>query len=329
MSAGIDPEFDPQSNPAPQWAPSVVEQVQLQLEVRGDSAAALARLAFDKSSFHPIYQAMISNGTLQPSNWNNEVFGHPSIDQNTIITTQLPDEDSLHISVDSPIVDNHLRARHRDRANSYHEISPGFAYILPEVEHGRHQSSIESFEDTSMNSQQHIGSHDHSNPVDPDLLWVTTGSVPDYDTFSSPPWSPYAVSQRLGLAQDTMFAEQSNDVQASLDPNIGGMHMDIASNTSANQPGTYLPHHDSKIMEGLSPMVDEATPIIPNRVPASRKSHRPIVIRGSKRKPSSSPTRESRWNRESNPIVLEMGRVSVHQDGYRGEKRIEGYNSHD
>ena len=320
--ARIDPAFRREFTPAPQWLPSVVKQVQSQLEVGEAPAAALAELALQTSTLNPIYQAMISNGTLQPSNWNMEVLGHPSIDQNPIIATQLPDEGSLQISVDSPIVDNHLRASHRDQANSYHENGPGFVQILAELEHGPLQTSIESFEDTGMNSQQHIGSHDHSNPVDLDLLWGTTGSVLDCGPFSSPPWSTYAVSQRPGLAQDTMFAEESNGVQASLDPSVAGAPMDIASDSSAAQPGTYLLHHGSKIMERLPPLVDEAMPIIPNRVPARRKSRQTIVIRGSKRKPSSSPTRADHND-------FEVGRGSVQEERFRNKKRIEGYNSHD
>ena len=308
--ANIDPAFHPEFNPAPQWLPSVVKQVQPQLEVGDAPAAALAEFALQKSSFHPIYQAMISNGTLQPSNWNMEVLGHPSIEQNTISTTQLPNEDSPQVSLDLPIVDNRLRASHRDRANSYHENAPGSAQILPEVEHGQLQSNIGSYEAASMTSQHDIEIHDHSNPVGLDLLWGTTGGVLDCETFSSSPWSPYTVPQRPCLAQDTVFSEEPNGFQVSFNPSIGGMHMDVTSDSAADQPVTYSSHHDSKITEGLSSLVDEATPLISNRVPARRKSRRPIVIRGSKRKLSSSPARESRWDREVNPLVVETGRGS-------------------
>ena len=308
--ANIDPAFHPEFNPAPQWLPSVVKQVQAQLEVGDAPAAALAELALQKSSLHPIYQAMISNGTLQPSNWNMEGLGHPSIEQNTISTTQLPNEDSPQISLDLPIVDNRLCASHRDRANSYHENAPGSAQILPEVEHGQLQSNIGSYEAASMTSQQDIEIHDHSNPVDLDLLWATTGSVLDCETLSSSPWSPYTVPQRPCLAQDTVFPEEPNGFQASFDPSIGGMRMDVTSHSAADQPVTHSSHHDSKIMEGWSPSVDEATPPLSNYVPARGKSRRPIVIRGSKRKLSSSPVRESRWDRKVNPLVVETERGS-------------------
>ena len=326
---GIDPAFHPEFNPAPQWLPPVVKQVQSQLEIGKAPAAALAELAFQKSSFYSIYQAMISNRTLQPSNWNMEVVGHPSIEQNAISTTHLPDEDFLQISGDSPIVDNRLRASLKDRTNSYHENALSFAQILPEVEYGRFQSNIGSFEDTGMNSQQHIGSHDHSNPFYPDPSGGTMGNMFESEAPSSSPWSTYTASQRPGLAQDPMLSEVRSDSQASFDSIPSGVHMDIASDHSTDQPESYLQHYDSTIMERLSSSVDEATPIIPSPLPARKKSCRPIVIGGSKRKPSSSPTRESRWDRETNPIIVEMGRGSVHEDRFRSRKRIEGYNSHD
>lgn len=327
MSAGIDPEFDPQYNPAPQWDPSVVEHVQLQLEIREDSAAALAKLAFEKSSYYSIYLANISNSTLQPCNQDVDMFGDPSIEQNTISTMQLPNEEFLQISGDSSIIDNLRHASHGHRNNSYHGNTLTFAQILPEIQNGRLPSTTRVYEDIAASSQQIKGFHDHRNPFDLDPSVGTMDNVFESEVPSSSPWSTYTASQRPGLPQDPMLPEVRSDAQASFDSMLSGVHMDMGSDHSTDQHETYLQHYDSTIVERLS-SVDEATPIIPSRLPTRRKSIRPIVIGGSKRKPSSSPTRESRWDRDTNPIIVEMGRGSVHEDRFRGRKRIEGYNSH-
>ena len=327
MSAGIDLEFDPQHNPAPQWHASVVEHVQLQLEIREDSPAALARLAFDKSSYY-VYHANISNSTLQLRNQDVDTFGHRSIEQNTIGTTQLPNGGFLQGPGDPSIIDNCPRASHGHRNNSYDVNAPDFAQILPEIQNGRLPSTTGAYEDIATNSQQTIRFHDHSNPFDLDPSGGTTGNMFESEAPSSSPWSTYTASQRPGLAQDPMLSEVRSGSQASIDSILSGVHMDIASDHSTDQPETYLQHYDTMISERVS-SVDEATPIIPSRLPARRKSCRPIVIGGSKRKPSSSPTCESRWDPEPNPIIVEMGRASVHEDRFRSRKRIEGYNSHD
>ena len=328
MSAGVDPEFDPQYNPAPQWPPSVVEHVQLQLETREVSVAALARLAFDKSSYHSIYQANISNSTLQPCNQDVDMFGHLSIEQNTISTTQLPNEELLQIPGDSSIIDNRRHVSHGHRNNSYHGNTLGCAQILPEIQNERFPSTTGVYEDTATDPQQTTGYHNHSNPFDLNPSGGTMGDMFASEAPSSSPWSTYTASQRPGLAQDPILSEIQSGNQASFNSIPSGVHMDIASDGFTDQPEIYLQHYDSTVMERLSPVVDEATPIIPNRLPARRKSCRPIVTGGSKRKPSSSPTRDSCWDREAKPIIVEMGRGSVQEDRFRSRKRIEGYNSH-
>ncbi len=328
MSSGIDPEFDPLFNPAPQWALSVVEYVQLQLEIREDSAAALAGLAFETSSYHFGSQANLFDGTLQPCNQGMDISSHPSIVQNTISTMQLPNRDFLQISGDSSIIDNHLRASHEHRANGYQGDAPGFAQILPDIEHRRLQSTNGLYEDIATNCQQESRFHDHSNLFDLDPPGGTTGSMFDLETPSSSPWTTYTTSKRLGLAQDSILSEAPSGIQASFEPTLSAMHMDIASDRPADQPGIDLLQHDSPPRGNLSSSVDEATPY----VPARRKSSRPKVIGGSKRKLSGSPGPESRWDRETNPIVVEMGRGSRdhrHDDRLRSKKRIEGYNGHD
>ena len=318
-SAGIDPEFDP----APQWARSEVEHVQLQLEIREDSVVALAALAFNKSSYYIAYQAKIPNHTLQPCDQVMDVFCHPSIEQNTISTTQLPNEEFLQIPSDSAVIDNRLHASHEDRANSYHGEAPGLAQILPEIEHGRFQSTIGSYEDIGTTCQQITGFHDHSNLFDLDPSGGTTGSMFGSETLSSSPWSTYTASQRFGLAQAPVLSEGLDGVEASSDLIPSGMHMHIASDRSADQPEIDLPQHDSMPTGNLSSSVDEATP----DVPARRKSSRPKVIGRSKRKLSGSPTRDSRWDREKNPVVVEMGRTSRHHhhdDHLRSRKADRG-----
>ena len=329
MSAGIDPKFDPQYNPAPQWDPSVVEHVQLQLETRVDSAAALARLAFDKSSYRSGYQANISNSTFQPYHEVVDMFGHPPIEQNTMSTTQLLNEEILQIQGDQSMIDNHHRVSHGHRDNSYHGYAPGFAQTQAEIPNGRLPSTTEVYQDIAIDSQQITGLHDHSNPFDLGSSGGTMGDIFESEAPSSSPWNSYTASQRSGLTQDPMRFEVQSDIQARFDAILGGLNTDIASDDPTDQRETYLQQYDSMMMETLSSSVDEGTQIIPSRPPARRKSCRPIVTGGSKRKPSSSPTGESRWDPELNPIVVEMGRGSVHEDRFRSRKRIEGYNSHD
>ena len=329
LSARIDPKFDPQYNPAPQWDPSVVEHVQLQLETRVGSAAALARLAFDKSSYYFVHQANISNSTLQPYYEDVDIFGHPPIEQNTMSTTQLPNEEFLQIPGDPSIIDDRRRVSHGHRNNSYHGYAPGFAQIQAEIPNGRLPSTTGVHEDIAINSQQTTGFHDHSNPFDLGSSGGTMGDMFESEAPSSSPWNPYTASQRSGLTQDPMRFEVQSDIQARFDAILGGLQTDIASDHPTDQRETYLQQYDSTMIETLSSSVDEGTQIIPSRPRARRKSGRPIVTGGSKRKPSSSPTGESRWDPELNPIVVEMGRGSVHQDRFRSRKRIEGYNSHD
>ena len=328
MSAGIDPEFDPILNPAPQWALSVVEYVQLQLEIGEGSAAALAGLAFETSSYYFNFQAKISNGTFQPYDQGVEIYGHPSVEQNAIDTMQLPNQEFLQISGDSSINDNRLRASHGHLANSYHGEASGFGQALPDIEHRRLQSTIGLYEDIATDRQQKSEFHDHSNLFDLDPSRGTIGSVIDLEIPSSAPWSTYTVSKRPDLAQNPMLSEVLRDTQASYDPILSGMYMDIASNRSADQPEIDLQQHDSPPSGNLSSSVAEATPY----VPARRRSSRPKVIGGSKRKLSGSPRPQSRWNPETNPIVVDMGRGSRdrhHDDRLRSKKRIEGYSGHD
>ena len=322
ISAGIDPEFDPLFNPAPQWASSEVEHVQLQLETGEDSAAALAKLAFETSSYYVGCQANISDGTLQPYNQGVDISGHPSIVQNSISTMQLPNREFLQMSGDPSLVDNPLRDSHGYRANSYYEYAPGFAQILPELEHRRLPFTIGAYE------PQNTGFRYHGNLFDLDPSGAMTGSMFDSETPSSPPWSIYNPSQRLGLAQDPIVSEVPNSIQASFDPALSAMHIDIASDRSADQAKIDSPQHYSTPTGDLSSLVEEATPY----VLARRKSSRPKVIGGSKRKLSDSPRPENRWDPETNPVVVEMGRGSRdrhHDDRLRSKKRIEGYNSHD
>ncbi len=327
-SAGIDPELEP----GPQWSPSVVEHVQLQLEIREDSPAALADLAFTKSSYYLVYQANVSTGTLQPCNQGKDVVGHLATEQNTIGMMQLPNDEFVQISGDSPMIDNRLHASHGHQANSYHGNAPGFAQIMPGTEHGRLQSNTGSYEEIATNSQQNMGLHDHSNPFYLDPSWGATGSIFDSETLSSSPWSTYTASQRPGSAQDPVLSEESNSIRASFDPIPNGIHMDIASAGSADQPEIYIRDQASTPMGNLSSSVDETTPLSSKHAPARRKSSRPNVIGGSKRKLSGSQTRESRYDRETNPIVVETKRGSrdhYHDDHLRSKKRIEGYNGHD
>ena len=324
-----DPKLDPRHNPAPQWDPSVVGHVQLQLETRVDSAAALAQLAFDKSSYYSVDQANISNSTLQPYYEDVDMFGHPPIEQKTMSRTQLPNEEFLQIPGDPSIIDNRRRVSHRHRNNSYHGCAPGFAQIQAEIPNGRLPSTTGVYEDVAINLQQTTGFHDHSNLFDLGSSGGTMGDMFESEAPSSSPWNPYTASQRPVLTQDPMGFEVPSDIQVRCDAFLGELHTDIASDDPTDQRETYLQQYDSTMMETLSSSVDEGTQIIPSRPRARRKSGRPIVTGGSKRKPSSSPTGESRWDPELNPIVVEMGRGSVHQDRFRSRKRIEGYNSHD
>ena len=327
MSAGIDPQFDPLFNPAPQWGPSVVEQVQLQLEIGEDSPASLAGLAFETSSYYFSYQTKISNGTFQPCNEGVDIVGYPPIEQNTIDTMHLPNQEFLQILGDSSINNNHLRTSHGHRANSYHGDASDFAQIMPEIEH-RPQFTTGLYEDIATNCQQKSGFYDHSNLFDTDPSGGATGSLFDLETPSSSPWSTYTASRRPGFTQDPILSEVTSGTQASFDPSLSAMHMDTASDRSAGQPEIDLLQHDSPPRLNLSSSVDKATPY----VPARRKSSRPKVIGGSKRKLPDSPRPESRWDPEPNPIVIEIGRGSRdrhHDDRLRGKKRVEGYNGHD
>ena len=327
MSAGIDPGFDPLFNPAPQWALSVVENVQLQLEIGEDPPAALAELAFETSSYRLSSQANIFDGSLQTCDQGVDISSHPSIMQNTISTTQLPNQEFLQISGDLPIENNLLHASDGHRANIYHGDAPSFAQILPEIEH-RLPSTIGLYEDVATNCQQKSGFYDHSNLFGLDPPEGTTGSVFGLETPSSSPWSTYTASQRPGFTQDPGFPEVTGGNQMSFDPTLSAMHMDIAADRSAEQPEIDLPQHDSPPRGNLFPLVDEATPYVPGR----GKSSRPKVIGGFKRKLSGSPRPDSRWDPETNPIVVEMGggsRDRHHDDHLRSKRRIEGYNGHD
>ena len=299
MSAGIHPEFDPLLNPAPQWALSVVEHVQLQLEIGEDPAATLAGLAFETSSYHFNYQANISDGTLPPCNQGVDISGHPSIVQNTISTMRLPNREFLEMSGDSSLLKNRLRAIHGDRANSYEGDAPVFAQILPEIEHLPSTSGL--FE------PQITGFRYHGNSFDLDPSGAMTGSMFDTETPSSSPWSTYTASQRPVLAQDPILSEMQGSIQASFDPTFSAMHMDIASDRSTDQAEINLPQHESTPMGNLTSSVDEAT----LDVPARRKFSRPTVIVGSKRKLSDSQRSESSGEGETNPVVIKTVR------GYR------------
>ena len=328
MLADINLEFDPQYNPAPQWPTSVIEQVQLQLEIRKDSAPALAKLAFDKSSYYSIYQANISSSTFQPYNEDVDMSRAPPIEQNFMSTMQLPSEEFLEIPDDPSIIDPRRRVSHGHRNNSYHENAPDFAHILSEMQNERLPSTAGLYEDTAISPEQITGFHNHSNPfLDPS--GATMGDRFELEAPSSSPWSPFTASQKPDLAQGPMLSEVRSDGQASFDAILSGPHMDIVSDNPNDQPETDMQHYDPTIMETLSSSVHEGTYNIPSRPPARRISRQPIVTGGSKRKPSNSPMGESRWDPEPNPIVVEMGRGSVHEDRFRSRKRIEGYNSHD
>ena len=326
MSAGIDPQFDPRFNPAPHWDPSVVEQVQLQLEIGEDPPASLAGLAFETSSYYSTYQNKVSNGnlTFQPCNGGVDISGYPSIEQNTIDTMQMPNQEFLQCSGDSSTNDSHLRASHWHRANSFHGDASYSAQILPEIEH-RPEFKTELYENIVTNYEQQLGFNDHSNLFDTDPSGGASGSSFDLEAPSSSPWSAYTVSRRPGFTQDPTFTGVTSGTQVSFDPTLSAMHMDIASERSAGQPDIDLLQHDSPPRLNVSSSVDEATPY----VSARRISSRPKVIGGSKRKLSDSPKPESRWNLEPNPIVIEKGRGSRgrhHEDHLRGKKRVEGYN---
>ncbi|KAK0507219.1 hypothetical protein JMJ35_010257 [Cladonia borealis] len=305
MSAVIGPEFDPLFNPAPQWASSEVEHLQLQLEIGEDSAAALARLAFERSSYYLGCEANISDGTLQLYNQGVDLFDYPSIVQNTINTMQLPSHEFLQNSGNLSSIDDRLRASHGYRANSYHGDAPGFAQILPG--HHRLPSTVGVYEGTATNYPQITGFRNHGNLFDLDPSRDMTSSMLDSETPFSSPWSMYTASQRPRSAQDPMFSEVQSSIQASFDPTLSAMHMDIASDRSTDQAEIDLPQHESTPMGNLTSSVDEATLV----VPARRKSSRPTVIVGSKRKLSDSPRPESRGEGETNPVVMKTVR------GYR------------
>ena len=326
MSAGIDPQFDPLFNPAPHWDRSVVEQLQLQLEIGEGPPSSLAGLAFETSSYYSSYQNNISNGNLnfQPCNEGVGIFGYHSTEQNTIDTMQLPNQEFLQISRGSLMNNNHLRTSHGHRANSYHGDASDFVQILPEIEH-RPQFKTGLYENIATNLQQTSGFYDHSNPFDTEPPGGATGNSFDLETPSSSPWSPFTASRRPHLAQDPIISEVQSSIQTSFDPTISAMHMDIASDRSLDQAEIDLPQHESTPIENLTSSVDEATLY----VPARRKSPRPTVIVGSKRKLSDSPRPDNRWAPETNPVVVEMGRGSRdrhHDDRLRGKKRVEGYN---
>ena len=305
MSAGIDPEFDPQSNPAPQWASSEVEHVQLQLEIGEDSAAALAKLAFETSSYYLGCEANISDGTLQLYNQGVDLLDYPSIVPNTISTMQLPSHEFPQNSGNLSSIDDRLRASHGYRANSYHGDAPGFAQILPD--HHRLPSTFGVYEGTTTNYPQITGFRNHGNLFDLDQSRGMISSMLDSETPFSSPWSMYTASQRPRSAQNPLLSEVQGSVQASFDPTLSTMHMDIASDRSTDQAEIDLPQHESTPMGNLTSSVDEAT----LDVPARRKSSRPTVIVGSKRKLSDSQRPESRGEGETNPVVIKTVR------GYR------------
>ena len=307
MSAGIVPQFDPLFNPAPHWDPSVVEQVQLQLEIGEDPPASLAGLAFETSSYYSTYQNKISNGnlTFQPCNGFVDVSGYPSIEQNTIDTMQLPNQEFLQISGDSSTNDSHLRASHWHRANSFHRDASYSAQILPEIEH-RPEFKSELYENIVSNYQQQLGFNDHSNLFDADPSGGASGSSFDLGNPSSSPWSPYTASQRPRLARDPILSEGQSSNQASFDPTLSAMHMDIASDRSTDQAEIDLPQPELTPMGNLASSVHEAT----LDVPAREESARPTVIVGSKRKLSDSPRAESRTKGETKPVVIKTVRGS-------------------
>ena len=304
MSAGINPQFDPLLNPAPHWDPSVVEQVQLQLEIGEGSPASLAGLAFETSSYHFSYQANISNGTFPPCNEGLGIFGYPSIEENTTDMMQQPNQ-FLQISGDSSINNNHLRTSHGHRANSYHGDAPGFAQILPE--HHQLPSTVGAYEGAATDLPQITGFSYHGNLFDLEPSGGMTSSMLDSETPSSSPWSPFTASQRPRLAQDPSLSEVQSSIQASFDPTLSAMHMDIVSDRSTDQAEIDLPQHELTPMGDLTSSVDEAT----LDVPARRKPSRPTIILGSKRKLSDSPRPESRGEGKTNPVVIKTVR------GYR------------
>ena len=326
-SARINLELDPHNNQAPQWPTSVIKHVQLQLEIREGSAPALARLAFEKSSYYSMYQANISNGTLQPFNEDVNIFRAPPMEQNSMSTMQLPSEESLEFPGGLSTIDPRRRVSHGHQNDSCHENAPDPAQILHEMQNEQLPSTAGLYENIAISAEQVTGFHNHSNPfLDP--LGGTMGDMFEWEAPSSSPWSPYTASQKPDLTQGPMLSEVRSDGQASFDAIMSGAHMDTASGNPHDQPEDYMQHYGAMITETLSSSVHEGTHIIPSRAPARRKSRKPIVIGGPKRKPSSSPTGESRSDPEPNPIVVEMGRGSVHEDRCRGRKRIEGYNSH-
>ena len=322
-SCGIDPLSDAE----PQWHPSEVKDIQLQLEVDRESPADLVNLAFRKSSYFSTFQMQRpSRDILEVSDGYMDVDGHiagPQTASSAMRVLKLDANDHL-----STARSNYRPLSNRDcKADAFRDENISFASDLANVQYDQATSNMESYQGTSYISQRDMGHYGQSNQLDlQGLQWSNTGSATSSDTtWAAAPWSSYTPLQRQQLAQMC----GTNDFPYPFEPDSGGMHSAVTPSASGYEPNLSLPAN-ANTTESFASSLQETGPDIYVNAPVRRKSHISGLVIGSKRRLSGSRTG---LPSESNSAIIEDAgdRSQYHQpdDHLRSRRRIEGYNTYD
>ena len=319
--------IDPLSDTEPQWQPSEVKDIQLQLEVDWESPAALVNLAFSKSSYVSTFQMQrLSRDILEASDGYMDVDGHisgPTTASSAMRVSKLDANDHL-----STARSNYPPLSNRDcKADAFRDENTSFASDLANVQYDQATSNMEPYQGTSCTRQQDMEHYGQSNQLDLlDPQWSNTGSTTSGDTtWAAAPWSSYTSLERQHLAQIC----GTNDFRYPFEPDSGGMPLAVTTSASGYEPNLSLPAN-ANTTESFASSMQETGPDIYINAPVRRKSHMSGLVIGCKRRLSGS--RTGLPSESNSAIIVDAGdRSQYHHpdDHLRSRRRIEGYNTYD
>lgn len=319
--------INPLSDTAPQWHPSEVKDIQLQLEVDEESPAALVNLAFSKISYFSTLQMQRPlSEILEASDGYMDLDGHisgPQTASSAMRVLGLDANDHLSIARSN----YHPPSNHDCKADAFRDENTSFASDLANVQYDQPTGNMASYHGTSCTRQQDMGHYGQSNQLD--LLgpqWSNTGSTTSGDTArAAAPWSSYTSLERQHLAQ----MRGMDDFRYPFEPNSGGMHLAVTPSACGYEPNLSLPANANKT-ESFASSMQEIGPDIYINAPVRKKSHISGLVIGSKRRLSGSRTGQPS---ESHSAIIEDAgdRSQYHHadDHLRSRRRIEGYNTYD
>ena len=321
-SYGIDPDIDTE----PQWQPSEVKDIQLRLEVDQGSPAALANLAFRKSSYFSTFQLQRPlSDILEASDEHMEMDGPISGLQTSSSVMPVSKLNAMDHLSNARSNRRPLSSREHD-VDAFREANTSFASDLANVQYDQATGTMDSYQGASCTSQQDMGHNVRNNQLDLlDPQWSNTGNTGSGDTtWAAAPWTSYTSLERQHPAQ--MYG--MNDFRYHVEPDSSAMPLAVTANASCYEPNP-SPPADANMTDSFSSTMQDTDPDVYINAPVRRKPHMSGLFIGSKRRLSGSRTGLPCNSETNSAIVVDAGnRSQYHQpdDHLRSRRRIEGYN---